>query len=156
MKILVPLKRKDQLKDVMPYVEKVATPGMEAIFLVPYPVDGLRWSTADLESQAVDEGRQLVEYYTWENNVRRATRRLSEAVERLSSRGIGVSVELYAGKLRATVKRYTDQGDVHLIVTGAGFGQRLAGLFNGGNSFLGLFKRPSLSPAVLIHPKMIG
>ena len=39
-KILVPLGQYERSEDMIPYVEKVARPGMEVIFLVRYPVDG--------------------------------------------------------------------------------------------------------------------
>jgi hypothetical protein len=42
--ILVPLKRNDRAEDLMPYVEEIARPDMKAVFMVPYPVDGFRWS----------------------------------------------------------------------------------------------------------------
>ena len=156
MKILIPLKRHDHLKELIPYIEKVARPGMEAVFLVPYPVDGLRWSRAELETQVVKEGKQLVEYYKWESNLRRAKEKVSAAFEVPPSRDIAVTVDVYAGKLRAAIKSYTDKGDVHLIVTGAGIGQRIGGFFNGSHSLFELFKRPSFMPVVLIHPKMVG
>jgi hypothetical protein len=156
MKILVPLKRNDEVKELMPYIEKVARPGMEAVFLVPYPADGMRWSHAELEMQAVNEGKQLVEYYDWESNRQRAMAKVFPAFEVLPARGIAVAVDVYAGNWRRAVKSHTANGDVHLIVTGSGIGQRIAGLFNGSNSFIELFKKPSLFPVLLIHPETVG
>ncbi|MGH7930728.1 MAG: hypothetical protein ACREQV_23400 [Candidatus Binatia bacterium] len=156
MKILVPLKRSDQVKDLMPYVEKIARAGMKAVFLVPYPVDGVRWSNEESGIKAVIEGQQLVEYYNWENNLQKAKDRVSPAIEVLPSRGIEVVVDIYAGSLTAAIGDYTARGDVDLIVTAAGFGQRIAGLLNGSNSLFELFKRPSFLPALLIHPKAVS
>jgi hypothetical protein len=156
MKVLVPLKRNDQVKELMPYIEKVARPGMEAVFLVPYPVDGMRWSHEEFGTKAIMEAKQLVEYYNWENNLKKAKDKVSPAFEVLPSRGIAVTVDVYAGNLRAAIKSYTANGDVHLIVTGAGIGQRIAGFLNGSNSLFELFKRPSLFPVLLIHPKAVG
>jgi len=156
MKILVPLKRSDRVKDLMPYVEKIARAGMKAVFLVPYPVDGVRWSSEESEIKAIAEGQQLAEYYNWENNLQKARDRVSLAVEDLPSRGIEVAVDIYTGSLTAAIKDYTARGDVYLIVTAAGIGQRIAGLFNGSNSLFELFKRPSFLPVVLIHPKAVS
>jgi hypothetical protein len=140
----------------MPYVEKIARAGMKAVFLVPYPVDGVRWSSEESEIKAIAEGQQLAEYYNWENNLQKARDRVSPAVEDLPSMGIEVAVDIYAGSLTAAIKDYTARGDVHLIVTAAGIGQRIAGLFDGSNSLFELFKRPSFLPVVLIHPKAVS
>jgi hypothetical protein len=56
--------------------------------------------------------------------------------------------------MRRAVRNYAAKGDVHLIVTRTGIGQRIAGFLNGSNSLLDLFKRPALSPVLLIHPRM--
>jgi hypothetical protein len=40
--ILVTLKRNDRAEDLLPFVEEVARSGMKAVFMVPYPVGGLR------------------------------------------------------------------------------------------------------------------
>ena len=54
--ILVPLNRNDRAEDLMPYVEEVARAGMKAVFLVPYPVDGFRWSHEQCGRKAIEEG----------------------------------------------------------------------------------------------------
>jgi hypothetical protein len=156
MKVLVPLKRNDQVKELMPYIEKVARPGMEVVFLVPYPMDGMRWSHEESGTKAIMEAKQLVEYYNWENNLQKARDRVSPALEVLGSRGISVAVDVYAGSLTAALKDYTAKGDVDLIVRRAGIGQRIAGLFNGSDSLWELFKRPRLFPVLLIHPRAVG
>lgn len=154
MKILVPLKRNDQVEDLIPYIEKVSRPGMKTVFLVPYPADGFRWSREESGIRAIIEGKQLVEYYNWESNLQKARDRVSPAVEVLRSSGIEVAVDLYAGNLSAAMREYTTKGDVHLIVTGIGIGQRIAGFLNGSNSLVELFKRRSFFPVLLIHPKV--
>jgi hypothetical protein len=52
--ILVPLKRNDRAEDLMPYVEEVVRPGMKAVFMVPYPVDGFRWSHEEIGRKAIE------------------------------------------------------------------------------------------------------
>jgi hypothetical protein len=70
----------------------------------------------------------------------------------LASKGIDVTVGLYAGNMRSAIRNYATKGDVHLIVTSASIGQRFAGVLSGNNSLLDLFKRPVLPPVLLIHP----
>ena len=62
------MKRNDQAEDFIPYVENVARRGMKVVFLIPYPVAGLRWSTKELGQKAIMEGQRLARYYTWDAN----------------------------------------------------------------------------------------
>jgi hypothetical protein len=64
-----------------------------------------------------------------------------------------VSVDVYAGGLKKAVRNHTLSGDVHLIMTRAGIGQRVAMFLNGVVSRL--FKRPSFSAVQLIHPSTV-
>ena len=153
-KILVPMKRNDRAEDLIPYVEKVARADMKVVFMVPYPVDGFRWSHEEYGRKAIEEAKRLVSYYTWDTNLQKAKDRISPALKDLPSKGIEVAVDLYAGSMRRAVRDYAAKGNVHLIVTRAGIGQRIAGFLNGSNSLLDLFKRPALSPVLLIHPGM--
>ena len=154
-KILVPMKRNDRVEDLFPYVENVARPGMKVVFVMPYPVDGLRWSTEEFGHKAIVEGKRLASYYTWDANLKKAKDRVSAASNGLSVKGIDVGVELYAGNMRNVVRDHAAKGDVHLIVTRAGIGDWIARLFDGTSSVFKWFKRPSLSPVLLINPRTL-
>jgi hypothetical protein len=150
--ILVPMKRSDRAKDLVPYVEKVSRPGMKVIFMVPYPTDGFCWAREEFGRKAIEQAKRLADYYRWDTNVQKARDRIAPLLKSLTAKGIEVEVDLYAGSMRSAVKDYSAKGDVHLIVTSASIGQRIAGVFNGSNSLFDLFKRPVLSPVLLIHP----
>jgi hypothetical protein len=150
--IVVPRKRSDRAKDLVPYVEKVSRPGMKVIFMVPYPTDGFCWAREEFGRKGIEEAKRLANYYRWDTNLQKAKDRISPALKSLASKGIDVAVDLYAGSMRSAVRNYAAKGDVHLIVTRAGIGQRIAGFLNGSNSLFDLFKRPVLSPVLLIHP----
>ncbi len=96
-KILVPMKRNDRVEDFIPYVENVARRGMKVVFLIPYPVAGLRWSTKELGHKAIMEGQRLARYYTWDANLKKAKDWISAALKVLPAKGIEVGVDLYAG-----------------------------------------------------------
>ena len=81
--ILVPLKRYDQVEDFMPYITEVARPDTKAVFMVPYPVDGFRWSRADGGLKAIEEGMRLADYYNWDTNLTKAKTRLGPAMAAL-------------------------------------------------------------------------
>jgi nucleotide-binding universal stress UspA family protein len=146
------MKRNDRAEDLIPYVEKVARAGMRVVFMVPYPVDGFRGSYEEFGLKAIEEGKKLVSYYAWDANLQKAKDRISPALKVLPSKGIEVAVDLYAGSVRSAVRDYAAKGDVHLIVTRAGIGQRIAGFLSGSTSLFDLFKRSAVSPVLLIHP----
>lgn len=154
--ILVPMKRSDRAEDLIPYVEKVSRPGIKVIFMVPYPTDGFCWAREEFGRKAIEEAKRLANYYRWDVNLQKAKDRIAPLLKSLTAKGIEVAVELYAGSMRNAVKEYAAKGDVHLIVTSASIGQRIAGVLNGSNSLLDLFKRPALSPVLLVHPGMAG
>jgi hypothetical protein len=151
-KILVPMKRNDRVEDFILYVEKVARPGMKVIFMIPYPVEGFRWPREEFGRKATQEAKMLASYYSWDTNVQEAKERILPTSKVLVSSGIEVAADVYAGSVRRAVRDYAAKGDIHLIVTRAGMGERIAGLLNGSSSLFDLFKRPTLSPVLLIHP----
>ncbi len=138
---------------MIPYIEEVARPGMHVVFLVRYPVDGFIWAKEEFGTKAALEAKKLVTHYSWEENLRRAANRVSYASEMLSRKGLEVSADVYAGGLKKAVRNHTLSGDVHLIMTRAGIGQRVAMFLNGAVSRL--FKRPSFSAVQLIHPSTV-
>jgi hypothetical protein len=55
------MKQNDRVENFIAYIEKVARPGMKVVFMVRYPVDGLRWS------KAICDGISLANSYAWAN-----------------------------------------------------------------------------------------
>jgi hypothetical protein len=151
-KILVPLAQNDRAEEMIPYVERVARPGMNVVFLVRYPVNGFVWAKEEYGMRAALKARELVSFYSWENNLENAKRKLSHACEALSAKGVETTVDVYAGSLKKAVRSHTINGDVHLIMTRAGIMERIAGLLNGSSSLFELFKRPTVSTVLLTHP----
>jgi hypothetical protein len=151
-KILVPLAQNDRAEEMIPYVERVARPGMNVVFLVRYPVNGFVWAKEEYGMRAALKARELVNFYSWENNLENAKRKLSHACEALSAKGVETTVDVYAGSLKKAVRSHTINGGVHLIITRAGIMERIAGLLNGSSSLFELFKRPTVSTVLLTHP----
>lgn len=155
--ILVPLKRDDGVKEIIPYVERVAQPGMKVVFLLRYPVYGFVWGRKESGIEATLEARKTAvrkigEYYTWEEQRRLAENRVSPAREALERRGVEVTVDVCTDRLGRAVKSYTQNGDVHLIVMQAGIGLRIMKFLQGTVALFGLFKRPSFTPVLVFHP----
>ena len=154
--ILVPLKRNDRAEDLLPYVEEVARPGMKAVFMVPYPVDGLRWSHEEISRKAIEEGKRLASYYTWDTNLRKASELIAPVVKALSAKGIEVAVDLRAGSMRRAVRDYAVKGDVHLIVTRASIGNWIERLLDSVASAFRSLIRPRFSSVMLINPRTLA
>ena len=153
--ILVPLKRNDRAEDLLPYVDEVARPGMKAVFMMPYPVDGFRWSHEEIGRKAIEEGKRLANYYTWDTNLRKARELIAPALKALSAKDIEVAVDLYAGSMRRAVRDYAVKGGVHLIVTRARVGNWIERLLDAAPSACRSLIRPSFSPVMLINPRTL-
>lgn len=152
--ILVAMKSQDRIEDIIPCLERVAQPGTKVTFLLRYPVDGFIWAKEEGGTVAAAlEAKKLAGYYSWEENLQRAERKVSPAFEVLSRNGAEVAVDLYAGSLKKAISNRALKGDVHSIMTRAGIGYWITSFFNGTNSVLRLFKRPSFAPVLLIQPR---
>ncbi|HSE91597.1 MAG TPA: hypothetical protein VLJ79_35700 [Candidatus Binatia bacterium] len=154
-KILVPLGQYDRSEEMIPYIENVARPRMQVVFLVRYPVDGFIWAKEEYGVRAALEAKKLVNYYSWEGNLENAQKQVAPACEALRAKGIEAAVDVYAGSLKKAVRSHMLNGDVHLIMTRAGIGDWLAKLFDGTTSVFKWFKRPSFSPVLLINPRTL-
>jgi hypothetical protein len=154
-KILVPLGQHDRTEEMIPYIEKVAGPGMKVVFLLRYPVDGFIWAKEKYGMRAALNAKELVNYFSWEGNLEEAKKQVASACEALRAKGIETAVDVYAGSLRKVVRSYTLNGDVHLIMTRACIGDWIARLFDDTHSVFKWFKRPSFSPVMLINPRAL-
>jgi hypothetical protein len=154
-KILVPLGQNDRTAEMIPYIEKVARPGMNVVFLVRYPVDGFIWGQEEFGMKAALEAKKLVRYYSWEENLQRAERKVSSVCAVLRSKGIEVAADVYAGSLKKALRSHTLNGDVHLIMTRVSIGDWIARLFGGTGSVFKWFNCPSFSPVLLINPRTL-
>ena len=154
-KILVPLGQYDRSEEMVPYIENVARPGMKVVFLVRYPVDGIRLHKEGYGMKAALEAKNSVNYYSWEGNLENAKKRVAPACEALRAKGIEADIDVYAGSLKKAVRSHTLNGDVYLIMTRARIEDWIARLFDGTKSIFKWFKRPSFSPVMLINPRTL-
>lgn len=156
--ILVPLKRKDRIEEIIPCVGRIAQPGMKVVFLFRYPLDGfggyLRAGMATGETGVLNPTlvRKIGESFTWEGQLRLAEERVLPACEALQKKGAKVSVDFHTGSWKKAVPGYALKGDVHLIMTRAGTGLGIKKFLHDLVSTFGLVKQPSSSPMRVVHP----
>src|SRR5262245_19058416 len=105
-KILVPSGQYDRSEEMIPYIENVARPGMQVVFLVRYPVDGIIWAKEEYGLRAALEAKELVHYYSWEGNLENAKKRVTPACDSLRSKGIEAVLDVYAGSLKKVMRSH--------------------------------------------------
>jgi len=154
--ILVPISRNDRVKEMIPYVERVAHPEMKVVFLLRYPMDGFDeyiragMATGETGIPSPEKVRKIGERYSMESQQQMARQRVFPACDALQKKGAEVAVDVYTGNLGEAVKSYTAKGDVHLILQRAGIGHLISRFFNDMISVLRSVKRPSSSPTLSI------
>ena len=138
--ILVALESQDRLDQMIPYIEEIAQPGMEVVFLVRFaPMAVSRGSQDNCSTlKPLEEIRFVgeLEEPRFTDGKMKATR----------------SLEDHTGSLSRVVKSYTRKGNVRLIMKRAGKAMTTVQFLGRIFSFLGLFKQPTLSPVLLLHP----
>ena len=152
--ILVPLSRNDRVKEMIPYVERAAIPGMKVVFLLRYPVDGfdeyIRAGRATDETVTPNPEtiKNIAVRYSWESQQQQARQRVFPACHALQKKGAEVTVDVYTGSLRKAVRRYALNGEIHLILAHAGIGRVISRSLKNLFSILRSSKRPSFSPTL--------
>jgi hypothetical protein len=156
-KILVPLRKHDRIEEILPYIENVAGRGASVVFLVHRPVSGLKWlqaycGIAQCGLEKTLAVRRMVESYSLKTRAELARRRVFQTCEALHEMGLKISVDVYAGSLRTTLKSYANNGDVQLMVVRPGIGQRIMSALHGAVSVSRVFSRSFSSATLLLHP----
>lgn len=160
--ILVALKNQDRLEQMVPYIEELAQPGTEVVFLVRFapkaevkgsrdncltlkPLEEVRFAEDREAPRLMDEkivGTRLS-----------AEHKVFLALEALVKKGVEIAVDVYMGSLKTVVKSYTRKGDVRLIVMRTRWDLTIMRCLHRTFAAFGLFKQPTFSPVLLLHPE---
>jgi hypothetical protein len=164
--ILVALKSEDRLSQMVPYIEKIAQPGMRVVLLIRFTSatasNASRHDSMELEcpeESVFFEAKLEKPRFTgdvratqsMEEQRRSAEHKVFLALEALRKRGIEITVDVYTGCLRRAVKSYTCKGDVHLIVMRAR-SELVMNFLHKAFAIFGLVKHPTFSPILVLHP----
>ena len=155
-KILVPLKKHDRIEEIVPYLEEVTQPGTNVVFLIHYPVNGFKWLQAycGIMQCGLDNAlmlRKMVESYSVKTRRQLAQQKVFQTCQTLHRLGVKTTVEVYSGRIK-NLRSYVRNGDAQLVLMRSGMGQRIRSFLRGTVSICGLFKRPSASSVLLLHP----
>jgi hypothetical protein len=65
--------------------------------------------------------------------------------------GLNITVDVYTGSLRKTLKSYANYRDAQLVVTRPGIGQWIVSVLHGAVSVRSVFSRSISSSTLLLH-----
>jgi hypothetical protein len=154
--ILVVLKARDRVEDLIPYLEAIAKLGMKIVFLIPHPSDEWIWLldhclTGESARRTLTKGKSILEKYSWQIQDGFAQQRILPVREALEKKGIEVSVFICIRSLKGVLRDYIANADVHLIMQTARRNP-VASIFRSIANFFRPVKRDTLPPVVLLHP----
>ena len=155
--ILVSVKRQDQIKQVIPYLDKIAEPGMRVVFLVRSSASIWQWMNGHLTAMHTGnrialQNCQIARRYDVERQQRLAEEFVARSSQGLRHRGVETEVQIHSGGLKSVLEHSSRARNVRLVMVPASdaFGLiRLGRLIR--NTFT-LMKRPGSSRVVLLHP----
>jgi hypothetical protein len=128
-RILVPLKRDDRIDEMILFINQVAQPDTNVVFLIHHRVNGFKWLQAYSGlMEGVDNALvlwRMVESYSVETRRRLAQQGVFHKCAALQKLGVKISVDVYSGGLRKFLRSYIRNGDVDLIVTKPWIGLRI-------------------------------
>ncbi len=106
--ILIPLKKHNRLEEMLPYLEEIAQPETEVIFLVRCRQDTLGWLNPQLTVMQTEIGTiaaitRLAMRDLWERQTQLAEKRIWLACKVLRSKGVAVVVRCYTGSLKKAI-----------------------------------------------------
>lgn len=116
-RILVPLRNHDRMTDILPYLELVARPGMEIIFLVQS--DGHRYPWWLEHASAVERSLSigtLEKALAQQRRVLAAEERVAAARNIVGGKGVEIRIEFYSGSLKKVTASYRAGNDPMTIL----------------------------------------
>ena len=146
--ILVPLNRGDRIEELVACLEEVTKPNMSVVFLIHHPVNGFKW----LQAYSAIAGcglektlaiRRMAESYSIKMRKQLAQQKVFHTCGVLQRIGAKVTVDVYTGSLRKTLRSHAKSGDGQLVVMRPGLGHRIVSFLRGTVSISSMFKRPS-------------
>jgi hypothetical protein len=156
-KIVVLLRRHDRIEDILPYIDKMAQPGMNIVFLIPYPVQlwpWLRdhWVTTESRRAAIVAGTKIINEYSWEAQKGLAEQKIALARDVLQKRQVEVDATICACSMTRAIRNHSVDREFQLVLLQAGSSHPLVNVLRRMLSFFGAFKRPAFRPMLLVYP----
>lgn len=121
-KVLVGLKRHDQIDDAVSFLQEIVMPAMTVVFLIPYPVEPWVYlprhcDDAGIGRAATFMSKKFLSQGDWESQRSLAAQTVARARRALRDKVVDVEFELYTGTLRRQIRNCAAEGEFHWIVT---------------------------------------
>jgi hypothetical protein len=164
--ILVALKSEDRLSQMIPYIEKIAQPGMKVVFLIGFRPLAAATTPRDnapglrvLEEPRLDGEAETQQFAaeissgtpSMEKQRLSVEHKVFLALEALRKKGVEILVDVYAGSLKRVVKHYMRKGNVHFIVKRVGKVASMIQFVRRTFPILGSFNQRTSSAILLLH-----
>jgi hypothetical protein len=135
-KILIGLRRRDQIEDLLPCLDSIARPGMTVLCLMLYPVESREQShdhceAANSAGAAIVVGRKLSRRYSWKAQKQSAQEKILHVNEVMKQKAVSVEADLYTGNLLTTVLDRMNDYNVRWVIMPASATYRSSGLLDG-------------------------
>jgi hypothetical protein len=107
-KIFVPLGKRDRIEEIIPYLDVLARPGMQVVFLTPYR-EKVSWMEVQLTAmqtgtKAITTTAALAANASREAHLRSVEEKIRPARRGLQKKGITAVVDCYSGSLRNAIR----------------------------------------------------
>ena len=147
--VLVPIKGRDRIEELLPYLEVIAGADMKIVFLVHFGTNRF----ADLAGQLLEIQSGLPTSFSSSPVIPQSNlaRRIDLARQKLHVRGVRIEVKFYSGRLRPILRQYSEVEGSKLVIMRPGMNRAWRGcqkLF----SALRIAKSVPSMPVLLRHP----
>ena len=159
--IIIPLTGTDRVDEVLPYLERVAQPGIKVVFLVHVGLSRFNEIT-----------RQLLAIHTGliagcspghtggidfiDERLRAAEDKIITACAALRKNGTEIIVSVFSCSVRKMVREYARREEIHLVMMRGNNGNCLTRTLRRAVSRLHILRRKTLPPVLLFHPSSIA
>jgi len=153
--IFVPLRKRDRVEAIMPYLAFLARPGMRVVFLTRYR-EKVSWMEVQLT--AMQTGPRVITAITAltanasrEAHLRWVEERIRPARQALQQKGTTVTIRCYTGSLRKGMTSLSDAGtDTIVLLSNRGI---ILSFIVHVKSLLGPFRASHTAPIMLLRPR---
>jgi len=116
--ILVPIKSRDRIEDLLPYLEDIARPEMTVVFLVQFDVNRFAQLTGHLlEVQSGLRANFSEDVSVAQSNL---TRRIEHIGRELRNRGVQIKMKFYTGRLQPVLRQQSIHDGRNLVIMRSG------------------------------------
>ena len=153
--IFVPLRKRDRVEEIMPFLTLLARPEMRVVFLVPYR-EKVSWMEVQLTAmqtgpRAITAITALTANASREAHLRWVEERIRPAREALQQKGTTIILQCYAGSLRKDMRSLSNSGTDTIVLLSKG--EIIRNFIAHIKNFWGFFRTDHTTPILLLRPR---